>query len=90
MVSVMNLIFCAELLTIHYTFERIKHGFVNSGFLMNNMAIFYIALERFICIKLALQYNSIVTFSRVLFTFVLTWICGAIFTFSIAVLDFVE
>ena len=89
-VSVMNLIFFAELLTTHYTFERIKHGFVNSGFLMNNMAIFYIALERFICIKLALQYNSIITFSLVLFTFVLTWICGAIFTFSIAVLDLAE
>ena len=57
---------------------------------MNNLAIFYIALERFICIRLALRYKSIVTFSRVLITFVLTWICGAIFTFSIAVLDLVE
>ena len=57
---------------------------------MNNLAIFYIALERFICIKLALRYNSIITYSRVLLTFVLTWICAAIFTFSIAILDFVE
>ena len=50
---------------------------------MNNLAIFYIALERFLCIKLALRYNSIVTFRRVLLLVVLTWICGLIFTLSL-------
>ena len=89
-VSVMNLTFCTGLSAAHFPIKSIKEGFTHLGFLMNNLAIFYIALERFICIKLALRYNSIITFSRVLFTFAVTWICAAIFTFSIAVLDFVE
>ena len=65
------------------THKGIKPRFVLLGFVMNNLAIFFIALERFICIKLALRYNSIITFSRILFTAVLTWICGAIFIFSL-------
>ena len=89
-VSVMNLTFCTGLSATHYPIKSVKQGFTQLGFLMNNLAIFYIALERFICIKLALRYNSIITFSRVMFTCVLTWICGAVFTFSIAGLDFVE
>ena len=80
-IPVMNLTFCTVLLATHYPIESIKFGFIHLG---------HIALERFICIKLALRHISIVTFSRVLFTFVLTWICGAIFTFLIAVLDLVE
>ena len=89
-VSVINLTFCTGLSATHYPIKSVKQEFTHLGFLMNNLAIFYIALERFICIKLALRYNSIITYSRVLLTFVLTWICAAIFTFSIAILDFVE
>ena len=86
-----NLTFCTGLLATHYTFERIKHGFANIGFLMNNLAIFYIALERFLCIKLALRYNSIVTSGRLLLAVVLTWICGSIFTLSLSTqLDIAE
>ena len=76
-----NLTFCTGLLATH--FERIKDGLANIGFLMNNLAIFYIALEWFLCIKFALRYNSIVTFRHVLLLVVLTWICGFSFTLSL-------
>ena len=89
-VPIMNFAYCAGYSAAHYPIKRIKIGFVQLGFLMNNIAIFCIALERFICIKLALRYKSIVTFSRVLFTIILTWICGTIFSFSQVLLNFVE
>ena len=89
-VPIMNLTFCSGYSSTHYSMKRIKIGFVQLGFLTNNLAIFCIALERFICIRLALRYKSIVTFSRVLFTIILTWICGVIFSFSQVPLNFAE
>ena len=89
-VPAMNLLVCAGLSATRFPIEGFRPGLTYLGFLMNNLAIFYIALERFICIKVALRYNSIVTFSRALLTVVFTWICGGIVTFLLAMLDLAE
>ena len=77
--SVMNLTLCTGFRSASKTLWVIQksNGFV--GYLTNNIAIFYIGLERFLNIKLALRYQSVVTNSRVTGFLALTWI-GCIIT----------
>ena len=71
--ALFNFTSCTGLLNIPTTLWIVQRSLRFLGFLTNNIAIFYIALERFAIIKLTLRYQSLVTNTRVLLCIISTW-----------------
>lgn len=76
--ALFNFTSCTGVLNISTTLWIVQKSLRFLGFLNNNIAVFYIALERFANIKLALRYHNIVTNERVLIGITSTWIGSAV------------
>ena len=88
--GLMLLTSCSGLSPASVTVETIRRVVSLCVFFGNNMAILLIAIERFLCLKLALRYNTIVTIQRAAVSIVFIWICCGALCFGVFVKNFIN